>query len=244
MSKVALITGASRGIGRATALKFASEGYNIAINYIGNQDEALEVQKECCAHGIEAMIYEGDVTDYDAMDQMMKAVLEQFGSIDVLVNNSGITKDQLLLKMNTQSFMDVINVNLKGTFNTIKAVSRIMMKQRSGVIINMASVIGIIGKVGQANYAASKAGVIALTKSVAKELAPRHIRANAIAPGFIATKMTDVLSDDTKENILKNIPLQQMGEPEDVANVAYFLASDSAKYITGQVINVDGGMVM
>ena len=239
MGKVALITGASRGIGKAIALKF-----DIAINYIGNQEEALEVQKECCQYGVQAMIHEGDVTDYDAMDQMMKTVLEKLGSIDVLVNNSGITKDQLLLKMNTQSFMDVIDVNLKGTFNTIKAVSRIMMKQRSGVIINMASVIGIIGNVGQANYAASKAGVIALTKSVAKELAPRHIRANAIAPGFIATKMTDVLSDDTKENILKNIPLQQMGEPEDVANVAYFLASDSAKYITGQVINVDGGMVM
>lgn len=244
MGKVALITGASRGIGRAIALKFASEGYDIAINYIGNQDEALEVQKECSAFGVQAMIHEGDVTDYDAMDEMMKTVLEKLGSIDVLVNNSGITKDQLLLKMNTQSFMDVIDVNLKGTFNTIKAVSRIMMKQKAGVIINMASVIGIIGNVGQANYAASKAGVIALTKSVAKELAPRHIRANAIAPGFIATKMTDVLSEETKASILNNIPLQHMGEPEDVANVAYFLASDQAKYITGQVIHVDGGMVM
>ena len=244
MGKVALITGASRGIGKAIALKFASEGYDIAINYIGNPDEALEVQKECQAFGVQAIIHEGDVTDYEAMDEMMKTVLEKLGSIDVLVNNSGITKDQLLLKMNTQSFMDVIDVNLKGTFNAIKAVSRIMMKQRSGVIINMASVIGIIGNVGQANYAASKAGVIALTKSVAKELAPRHIRANAIAPGFIATKMTDVLSDDTKTAILNNIPLQHMGEPEDVANVAYFLASDQAKYITGQVINVDGGMVM
>lgn len=244
MGKVALITGASRGIGKAIALKFASEGYDIAINYIGNPDEALEVQKECQAFVVQAIIHEGDVTDYEAMDEMMKTVLEKLGSIDVLVNNSGITKDQLLLKMNTQSFVDVIDVNLKGTFNAIKAVSRIMMKQRSGVIINMASVIGIIGNVGQANYAASKAGVIALTKSVAKELAPRHIRANAIAPGFIATKMTDVLSDDTKTAILNNIPLQHMGEPEDVANVAYFLASDQAKYITGQVINVDGGMVM
>ncbi len=244
MGKVALITGASRGIGKAIALKFANEGYDIAINYIGNPDEALEVQKECQAFGVQAIIHEGDVTDYEAMDEMMKTVLEKLGSIDVLVNNSGITKDQLLLKMNTQSFMDVIDVNLKGTFNAIKAVSRIMMKQRSGVIINMASVIGIIGNVGQANYAASKAGVIALTKSVAKELAPRHIRANAIAPGFIATKMTDVLSDDTKTAILNNIPLQHLGEPEDVANVVYFLASDQTKYITGQVINVDGGMVM
>ena len=175
---------------------------------------------------------------------MMKAVNENYGRIDVLVNNSGITKDNLLLKMNTETFMDVIDVNLKGTFHSIKAVSRIMMKQRSGVIINMASVIGLIGNPGQANYAASKAGVIALTKTVAKELAPRHIRVNAIAPGFIETDMTDVLNETMKENILKNIPLQAMGEAEDVANLAYFLASSDAKYITGQVINVDGGMVM
>ena len=162
----------------------------------------------------------------------------------MLVNNSGITKDQLLLKMDSESFMDVIDVNLKGTFNTIKAVSRIMMKQKSGVIINMSSVIGEIGNAGQANYAASKAGVLGLTKSIAKEFAPRHIRVNAIAPGFIATDMTDVLNEQTKENILQAIPLKSLGEAEDVANVAYFLASDDAKYITGQVINVDGGMVM
>ena len=244
MGKVVLITGGAKGIGRAIALKFASEGYNIAINYIGNQDEALEVQKECCAHGIEAMIYEGDVTDYDAMDQMMKAVLEQFGSIDVLVNNSGITKDQLLLKMNTQSFMDVIDVNLKGTWNCMKHATKLMMKQKYGRIVSMSSVVGVMGNAGQVNYAASKSGIIGMTMSLAREVGSRGITVNAVAPGFIQTAMTDVLSDDTKENILKNIPLQQMGEPEDVANVAYFLASDSAKYITGQVINVDGGMVM
>lgn len=196
------------------------------------------------ALGVDAMLYQADVSHFEEMDAMMKAVNENYGRIDVLVNNSGITKDNLLLKMNTETFMDVIDVNLKGTFHSIKAVSRIMMKQRSGVIINMASVIGLIGNPGQANYAASKAGVIALTKTVAKELAPRHIRVNAIAPGFIETDMTDVLNETMKENILKNIPLQAMGEAEDVANLAYFLASSDAKYITGQVINVDGGMVM
>ena len=196
------------------------------------------------ALGVDAMLYQADVSHFEEMDAMMKAVNENYGRIDVLVNKSGITKDNLLLKMNTETFMDVIDVNLKGTFHSIKAVSRIMMKQRSGVIINMASVIGLIGNPGQANYAASKAGVIALTKTVAKELAPRHIRVNAIAPGFIETDMTDVLNETMKENILKNIPLQAMGEAEDVANLAYFLASSDAKYITGQVINVDGGMVM
>lgn len=244
MNKVAVITGASRGIGKAIALKFAKEGYNVVINYRGSEEKANEVRLECMSQGVDAMIYQGDVSCFDEMDAMMKAVKENYGQIDVLVNNSGITKDNLLLKMTTETFMDVVDVNLKGTFNTIKAVSRIMMKQKSGVIINMASVIGLIGNPGQANYAASKAGVIALTKTVAKELAPRHIRVNAIAPGFIETDMTDVLNETTKESILKNIPLQTMGEPEDVASLTYFLASDQAKYITGQVINVDGGMVM
>lgn len=244
MNKVALITGASRGIGKAIAIQFASQGYDVVINYRGSEQKAKEVQEICEGYGVKAMIYQGDVTSYEQMDTMMKEVHKQMGSIDVLINNSGITKDSLLLKMSTQDFMDVIDVNLKGTFNTIKAVSRIMMKQKSGVIINMASVIGIIGNVGQANYAASKAGVIALTKSVAKELAPRHIRVNAIAPGFMETDMTDVLNEDTKNNILNAIPLRQMGEVSDVASLAYFLASDEAKYITGQVINVDGGMVM
>ena len=244
MNKVAVITGAARGIGKAIALKFASQGYHVVINYRGSEEKANAVKEQCIALGVEALTYQGDVSHYQEMEDMMKAVMEKFGRIDVLVNNSGITKDQLLLKMDRESFMDVIDVNLKGTFNTIKAVSRIMMKQKSGVIINMSSVIGEIGNAGQANYAASKAGVLGLTKSIAKEFAPRHIRVNAIAPGFIATDMTDVLNEQTKENILQAIPLKSLGEAEDVANVAYFLASDDAKYITGQVINVDGGMVM
>ena len=244
MNKVAVITGAARGIGKAIALKFASQGYHVVINYRGSEEKANAVKEQCIALGVEALTYQGDVSHYQEMEDMMKAVMEKFGRIDVLVNNSGITKDQLLLKMDSESFMDVIDVNLKGTFNTIKAVSRIMMKQKSGVIINMSSVIGEIGNAGQANYAASKAGVLGLTKSIAKEFAPRHIRVNAIAPGFIATDMTDVLNEQTKENILQAIPLKSLGEAEDVANVAYFLASDAAKYITGQVINVDGGMVM
>ena len=244
MNKVAVITGAARGIGKAIALKFASQGYHVVINYRGSEEKANAVKEQCIALGVEALTYQGDVGHYQEMEDMMKAVMEKFGRIDVLVNNSGITKDQLLLKMDSESFMDVIDVNLKGTFNTIKAVSRIMMKQKSGVIINMSSVIGEIGNAGQANYAASKAGVLGLTKSIAKEFAPRHIRVNAIAPGFIATDMTDVLNEQTKENILQAIPLKSLGEAEDVANVAYFLASDDAKYITGQVINVDGGMVM
>ena len=244
MNKVAVITGAARGIGKAIELKFASQGYHVVINYRGSEEKANAVKEQCIALGVEALTYQGDVSHYQEMEDMMKAVMEKFGRIDVLVNNSGITKDQLLLKMDSESFMDVIDVNLKGTFNTIKAVSRIMMKQKSGVIINMSSVIGEIGNAGQANYAASKAGVLGLTKSIAKEFAPRHIRVNAIAPGFIATDMTDVLNEQTKENILQAIPLKSLGEAEDVANVAYFLASDDAKYITGQVINVDGGMVM
>ena len=244
MNKVAVITGAARGIGKAIALKFASQGYHVVINYRGSEEKANAVKEQCIALGVEALTYQGDVSHYQEMEDMMKAVMEKFGRIDVLVNNSGITKDQLLLKMDSESFMDVIDVNLKGTFNTIKAVSRIMMKQKSGVIINMSSVIGEIGNAGQANYAASKAGVLGLTKSIAKEFAPRHIRVNAIAPGFIATDMTDVLNEQTKENILQAIPLKSLGEAEDVANVAYFLASDDAKYITGQVMNVDGGMVM
>ena len=244
MNKVAVITGAARGIGKAIALKFASQGYHVVINYRGSEEKANAVKEQCIALGVEALTYQGDVSHYQEMEDMMKAVMEKFGRIDVLINNSGITKDQLLLKMDSESFMDVIDVNLKGTFNTIKAVSRIMMKQKSGVIINMSSVIGEIGNAGKANYAASKAGVLGLTKSIAKEFAPRHIRVNAIAPGFIATDMTDVLNEQTKENILQAIPLKSLGEAEDVANVAYFLASDDAKYITGQVINVDGGMVM
>lgn len=244
MNKVVVITGASRGIGKAIALKFAKNQYDVVINYRGSEDKAKQVQQECETYGVNTMIYQGDVSSLDEMNLMMKAINDKFGRIDVLVNNSGITKDNLLLKMTGEAFDDVIDVNLKGPFNTIKAVSRIMMKQRQGVIINMASVVGITGNIGQANYAASKAGVIALTKSTAKEFALRGIRVNAIAPGFITTDMTDLLNEETKNNILKSIPLSHFGEAEDVASLAYFLASDEAKYITGQVINVDGGMVM
>ena len=244
MNKVVVITGASRGIGKAIALKFAKNHYDVVINYRGSEIKALEVLDECQSYGVNAMVYQGDVSCYEEMDAMMKAVIEKFGRIDVLVNNSGITKDQLLLKMDTKTFMDVIDVNLKGTFNTIKAVSRIMMKQRQGIIINMASVVGITGNIGQANYAASKAGVIALTQTAAKEFAARNIRVNAIAPGFITTDMTDLLNDDAKKSILQSIPMNCFGESEDVASLAFFLASDEAKYITGQVIHVDGGMVM
>ncbi len=244
MNKVVVVTGASRGIGKAIALKFAENYYDVVINYCGNQAKAIEVMNECQSYGVKAMIYQADVSVYEEVDQMMKAVMNEYGRIDVLVNNSGITKDQLLLKMDPKTFMDVIQVNLLGTFHTTKAVSRIMMKQREGAIINMASVVGITGNVGQSNYAASKAGVIAFSKSIAKELAPRNIRVNAIAPGFIETDMTNILNDTTKDQILSAIPLHHMGEADDVANMAYFLASDEAKYITGQVIHVDGGMVM
>ena len=245
MNKVVVVTGASRGIGKAIVLTFAKKGYDVVINYLDNEKEnAIQVQNECLSLGVQALIIEGNVVHYEDMERLINETVKTFRHVDVLVNNAGITKDQLLLKMDTTSFMNVIDVNLKGTFNTIKAVSRTMMKQKSGTIINMASVVGISGNAGQANYAASKAGVIGLTKSIAKELASRNIRVNAIAPGFIATKMTDVLNETTKENILQNIPLRKLGDVQDVANAVYFLASEEAKYITGQVLHVDGGMLM
>lgn len=242
--KTALISGASRGIGKQIALTLAREGYNVVINYNGSEAKANAVCEEAKQLGSDAMCIQADVSDFMQVEAMVKKVMETYGSIDVLVNNSGITKDALLLRMSEDDFSKVIDVNLKGTFNCIKHVSKIMMKQRRGSIINMASVIGLIGNVGQANYAASKAGVIGLTKSAAKELAPRGIRVNAIAPGFIATEMTEVLDEKVKDNIMANIPLKQLGSVEDVANMAAFLASDKSRYVTGQVMNVDGGMVM
>lgn len=242
--KVALITGASQGIGRTIAIKMAEEGYNIVINYIGDETNAIEVSKECEAYGVETLCVMADVTNFEAVGEMFTTILDKFGKIDVLVNNSGITKDTLLLRMSEADFDSVIDVNLKGTFNCIKHAAKPMMKQRSGSIISMASVIGLIGNVGQANYAASKAGIIGLTKSVARELAPRGIRANAVAPGFISTKMTDVLDEKVKNAILSNIPLNDFGTMEDVADMVCFLASDKSRYVTGQVLNVDGGMVM
>jgi 3-oxoacyl-[acyl-carrier protein] reductase len=239
-----LVTGGASGIGKACALTFAQAGYNVVVNYGHSEQAALEVTKQCVELGVEAFAVKADVSKQDEVNAMVDLTLKTFGSIDVLINNSGITKDNLLLRMTSEDFSDVLDVNLLGTFHCIKAVVKPMMKARKGKIINMASVIGQIGNVGQANYAASKGGIIALTKSVARELASRNVTCNAIAPGFIQTKMTDVLSDEVKSGILGQVPMARLGQPEDVANVALFLASDAANYITGQVINVDGGMVM
>jgi 3-oxoacyl-[acyl-carrier protein] reductase len=239
-----LVTGGASGIGKACALTFAQAGYNVVVNYGHSEQAALEVTKLCIELGVEAFAVKADVSKQDEVNAMVDLTLKTFGSIDVLINNSGITKDNLLLRMTSEDFSDVLDVNLLGTFHCIKAVVKPMMKARKGKIINMASVIGQIGNIGQANYAASKGGIIALTKSVARELASRNVTCNAIAPGFIQTKMTDVLSDEVKSGILGQVPMARLGQPEDVANVALFLASDAANYITGQVINVDGGMVM
>jgi 3-oxoacyl-[acyl-carrier protein] reductase len=242
--KTAVVTGSSRGIGKAIALALAKEGYNVVINYNGSKEKAEQVKKECEDFGVSAITVKANVADFAESENLIKEAISTFGSIDVLVNNSGITKDTLLLRMKEEDFDSVIDVNLKGTFNTIKHAARQMMKQRSGSIINMSSVVGISGNAGQANYAASKAGVIGLTKSVARELASRGIRANAVAPGFIETDMTDELNDKAKEEILNTIPLNDTGKGEDVANLVVFLASEKSRYITGQVIHVDGGMLM
>jgi 3-oxoacyl-[acyl-carrier protein] reductase len=239
-----LVTGGASGIGKACALTFAQAGYNVVVNYGHSEQAALDVTKQCSELGVEAFAVKADVSKQDEVNAMVDLTLKTFGSIDVLINNSGITKDNLLLRMTSEDFSDVLEVNLLGTFHCIKAVVKPMMKARKGKIINMASVIGQIGNVGQANYAASKGGIIALTKSVARELASRNVTCNAIAPGFIQTKMTDVLSDEVKSGILGQVPMARLGQPEDIAKVALFLASDAANYITGQVINVDGGMVM
>ena len=242
--KTALVTGASRGIGRAIAIRLASEGAAVAINYAGNVKAAEEVKAVIEAAGGRAMLVQADVADSTAVDAMIKAVIEAFGQIDILVNNAGITRDGLLMRMKDSDWDDVININLKSVYLVTKAVSKIMMKQRSGKIINMTSVVGVTGNAGQANYSASKAGVIGFTKTCAKELASRGITVNAIAPGFIHTDMTDVLPDKVKDAMVEAIPLHRMAEPDEVANVALFLASELASYVTGQVINVDGGMVM
>ena len=239
-----LVTGGASGIGKACALTFAQAGYNVVVNYGHSEQAALEVTKQCIELGVEAFAVKADVSKQDEVNAMVDLTLKTFGSIDVLINNSGITKDNLLLRMTSEDFSDVLDVNLLGTFHCVKAVVKPMMKARKGKIINMASVIGQIGNIGQANYAASKGGIIALTKSVAREMASRNVTCNAIAPGFIQTKMTDVLSDEVKSGILGQVPMARLGQPEDVARVALFLASDAANYITGQVINVDGGMVM
>ena len=242
--KVALVTGASRGIGRAIALKLAAKGAKVAINYAGNTAKAEEVKAEIEKNGGEAILVQADVADAAAVETMVNTVVENFGQIDILVNNAGITRDGLLMRMKDEDFDAVINTNLKGVFYCTKLVSKLMMKKRSGRIINMASVVGLMGNAGQTNYAAAKAGVIGFSKSAAKELAARGITVNMVAPGFIDTDMTAAMTDKAKEMTLTGIPLNRMGTPEDVANAVAFLVSDNASYITGQVINVDGGMVM
>lgn len=241
-NKVALVTGAGRGIGRAIAIALAKEGAEVIVNYNGSEERAKEVKQTIEENGGKASIYKCNVSDFEACEAMIKDVVKEYGHLDILVNNAGITKDGLIMKMKEEDFDSVLNVNLKGTFNTIRHSARQMLKQRSGKIINISSVSGILGNVGQANYAASKAGVVGLTKTMARELGSRGITVNAIAPGFVETEMTGVLSEEIRENACKQIILGRFGKPEDIANTAVFLASDKADYITGQVISVDGGM--
>ncbi|MGH4122801.1 MAG: 3-oxoacyl-[acyl-carrier-protein] reductase [Clostridium sp.] len=242
--KTAVVTGASRGIGRAIALKLAKLGANIVVNYRNSVEAVQEVVKEIEDLGVKALAVQCDISSYSDVDYMMKKCIEQFGSLDILVNNAGITKDGLLMRMKEEDFDNVIDINLKGAFNCTKHVSAIMLKQRSGRIINISSVSGLTGNAGQVNYSSAKAGILGMTKAVAREFASRGVTCNAVAPGYIQTDMTDGLSSKVKESILSTIPLKRLGMPEDVANAVAFLASEEASYITGQVINVDGGMVM
>lgn len=240
----ALITGATRGIGKAIAIKLSREGYNIAINYRKEDEKLNDLKKEIETNNVKCELVQGDVSNFEDAERFVKEVVEKLGSIEVLVNNAGITKDMLLMRMKKEDFEQVIDTNLVGTFNVTKNVINYMMKARKGNIVNISSVVGISGNAGQTNYSASKAGIIGFTKSLAKEVASRNIRVNAVAPGFIETSMTDVLKDDIKEEISKNIPLKRMGTAEDVANAVNFLVSENSSYITGQVIQVDGGMLM
>lgn len=244
VGKVALVTGGSRGIGRAIALKLAENGADVAINYAGNTAAAEEVKTAIEQMGRKALLVQGSVADIDGVQTIVNTVVKELGRLDILINNAGITRDGLLMRMKEADWDDVMHTNLKGVYNCSKAVLRTMMKQRSGRIVNMASVVGEMGNAGQTNYAAAKAGVIGFTKSLAKEVASRGITVNAIAPGFIATDMTSVLTDDQKAEMARTIPLGRAGQPEDVANAVLFLVSEGAAYITGQVLNVDGGMVM
>ncbi len=238
--KTVIVTGGAKGIGKAVALAFAKEGANVVVNYRSTAPD--DTVKAIEAEGVRCLAVQADVSSFEESEKLVEAAKEAFGSVDVVVNNAGITRDTLLMRMSEEDFDAVIDTNLKGCFNMVKHASKVMLKQKSGTIINMSSVIGLIGNAGQANYAAAKAGIIGITKSTAKELAARGITCNAIAPGFIETDMTAVLSDKVKEGILANIPLKRMGKPEEIAETAVFLAK--AKYITGQVITVDGGMVM
>lgn len=240
--KIALVTGASRGIGRQTALTLASYGATVIVNYNGNKAKAEEVVNEITENGGKASVYGCNVSDYSAVETMMKDLLSEYGRIDILVNNAGITKDGLLMKMSEEDYDVVLDINLKGTFNCIKHISRQMLKQKSGRIINLSSVVGVYGNAGQVNYSASKAGIIGITKSVAKEIGSRGITVNAVAPGFIITEMTDAMPEDAKKQVTDKIAMNRLGETKDVAELVAFLASDKAAYITGQVICVDGGM--
>lgn len=242
--KVALVTGASRGIGKEIALALAKAGANVVVNYSGSVERANEVAEEIKSLGREAIAYQCNVADGEAVQTMVKETIDAFGKLDILVNNAGITRDNLLMRMKEEEWDDVINTNLKGVFLCTKAVTRQMMRQRQGRIINIASIVGVIGNPGQANYVAAKSGVIGLTKTTARELASRGITVNAIAPGFITTEMTDELADEVKESMLKQIPLGSFGEGKDIANAVLFFAQEESKYITGQTLNVDGGMVM
>ncbi len=242
--KVALVTGASRGIGRAIAEALAEAGADVVINYSGNETAAAKTAEAVESLGRKALLVKANVGKLEEFDAMVKQAIEQFGRVDILVNNAGITRDNLIMRMKEEEFDEVIETNLKGVFNGIKAVTRPMMKQRSGRIINISSVIGLMGNAGQANYAAAKAGVIGLTKASAKELASRGITVNCIAPGFIQTEMTDQLPEDMKTALLGQIPLTALGEGKDIANAVRFLASDASSYITGQTISIDGGMHM
>lgn len=242
--KTALVTGASRGIGRDIALTLAEAGADVAVNYAGSEAKAEEVVDKIKAMGRRAFAVQANVASYKEVEAMVKRVTETFGRLDILVNNAGITRDNLLMRMKESEWDEVIETNLKGVFNGIKAVSRPMMRQRSGRIINLASVVGVAGNAGQANYTAAKAGVIGLTKTAAKELASRGITVNAVAPGFIETDMTAKLGDEIQKKLIEQIPLGKLGQPQDVARVVRFLASDDAAYMTGQTLHVDGGMVM
>ena len=242
--KCAVITGASRGIGKCIATKFAKEGANVVINYRNNEEEALKVKQELEDLGSQVLVVKADVSELEQAENLIKEAKKEFGRVDILVNNAGITKDNLIIRMKEEDFDSVIKTNLNGAFNCLKAVTPIMLKQKYGKIVNMASVVGVVGNPGQVNYCASKAGLIGMTKSLAKEIGSRNITVNAIAPGFIDTDMTKILSDDQKKKILSQIPLNKFGNVEDIANVALFLGSENSNYITGQVIHVDGGMAM
>ena len=242
--RTAIVTGASRGIGKAIALRLAKEGYNLVVNYVNGKDGAEAVAKEAEEIGAKTLVVQADISKVIDVERLFSETISEFGRLDVLVNNAGITRDNLLIRMSEKDFEDVLETNLKGVFLCTKAAAKTMMKQRIGRIINITSVVGIVGNAGQSNYAAAKAGLIGFTKSIAKELAKRNITVNAIAPGFIETEMTAVISEKVRDTLLNGIPAGRPGKPEDVANAVAFLASESSNYITGQVLNIDGGMVM